>query len=84
MHRAEKLAIFMFRSPRNPESLNLLKPSGPVEACTGIALPLSVQSLSSEENLDFLGYYVILTGTELRTFRKSVLFHLQVPAIQEN
>jgi len=32
-------------------SLNLLEPSGPVQACNGIALPLYICSLNSVENV---------------------------------
>jgi len=38
--RAGNLATFMCRLCRNPGSLNLVEPSGSVEASAGIALPL--------------------------------------------
>ena len=38
--RADNLATFTCRLFRNSESLNLLEPSGPVQACTGIVIPL--------------------------------------------
>jgi len=34
--RADILANFMCRQSRNSEILNLLEPSGPVQACNGI------------------------------------------------
>ena len=39
MHRADNFTTFMCRLLKS-ESLNLLEPSGPVQACNGIALPL--------------------------------------------
>ena len=40
MRRADNLITFMCRLSLNSESLNLLEPLGPVQACKGIALPL--------------------------------------------
>ena len=40
MLRADDLTIFVCRMSRNSGILNLLKPQGPVQACTGTALPL--------------------------------------------
>jgi hypothetical protein len=39
VHRADNLATFMSRLSRNSGSLKLLETSGPVKACTGVALP---------------------------------------------
>jgi hypothetical protein len=39
VHRADNLATFMCRLSRNSGSLNLLEPSGPVQACIGTAVP---------------------------------------------
>jgi hypothetical protein len=36
---ADNLTIFMCRLSRNSGSLNLLEPQGPVQACSGKALP---------------------------------------------
>jgi hypothetical protein len=41
VHRADNLATFVFRFPRNSESHNLLSPEGTVQACNGIALRLA-------------------------------------------
>jgi hypothetical protein len=40
VRRADNLATFMRRSVMKSGSLNLLEPSGPVQPCTGVALPL--------------------------------------------
>ena len=40
MRRADSLTTFLCRLSSNSGSLNLLEPSGPVQACNGIALPL--------------------------------------------
>jgi len=36
---------FMCQLPRNSGSLNILEPIGPVQACTGITLPLTLSLL---------------------------------------
>jgi len=40
VHRVDNLVTCMCRLSRYLGSLNLLEPKGPVQACTGIALPL--------------------------------------------
>ena len=47
MRKADKLATFMCRLSENPGSLNLLEPSGPVWACTGINLPVHTNSYTA-------------------------------------
>jgi hypothetical protein len=37
--RADNLITFVCRFSRKPGSLNILEPSGPVQACIGVALP---------------------------------------------
>jgi len=44
VHRADTLAMFMCQLSRYPGSLNLLEPKGPVQDCTGIALPLEYEA----------------------------------------
>ena len=44
---ADNLTNFMCRLSRNPGSLNLLEPSGPVQASIGIALPYSFSKIIS-------------------------------------
>jgi hypothetical protein len=38
---------------KNPGGLNLLEPSGPVEACNGIALPLFLTEVKKKERIFF-------------------------------
>jgi len=40
MPRADKLTHFLVQIVLKSGNLNLLEPSGPVQACNGIALPL--------------------------------------------
>jgi len=47
MRRADNLTIFTCRVFFKPRSLNLLEFSGPIQACTGIALPFYTQSYAS-------------------------------------
>jgi len=42
VRRADNLTTFMCRLTRNSRSLNLLEPSGPVQASKTIALPFNV------------------------------------------
>ena len=49
--RADTLTTFICRMSKNSGSLNLLQPSGPVQACRGIALPL-------RKEFAFVGLYV--------------------------
>ena len=44
MYRADILAMFVCQLSRNPGSLKLLEPKGPVQACTGIALPVEYET----------------------------------------
>ena len=44
MYRADILAMFVCQLSRNPGSLKLLEPKGPVQACTGIALPVEYEA----------------------------------------
>jgi hypothetical protein len=45
MRRADNLTTFMCQLSRHSGSLNLLEPSGPIQACIGIACFSSVQRL---------------------------------------
>jgi hypothetical protein len=45
--RADKLATFICSFFENPGSLNVLEPLGPIEACTGIALPSACTDLAT-------------------------------------
>jgi hypothetical protein len=53
VHRTGNLAtlIRVCRLSRNSGSLNLLEPSGPVQACNGTALPYFINSTISGKNL---------------------------------
>ena len=42
MRKTDNLTTFMCRLSGNSGSLNLLEPSGPVQACNGIALPFDI------------------------------------------
>ena len=46
MRKADNIATSVCRFSWNVGSLNLLVPSGPVQACNGIALPLPVEELA--------------------------------------
>ena len=46
MRRVDNLNIFLCRLSSKSGSLNLLEPSGPVQACNGIALRLQIHSKS--------------------------------------
>jgi hypothetical protein len=39
-------------------SLNLLEPSGPVQACNGIALPLPLPLLAPSQNSDLYSHFL--------------------------
>jgi hypothetical protein len=45
VRRDDNLATFMYLFSENPGSLNLLEPSGPVQACPGIVLPITFATL---------------------------------------
>ena len=63
MRRADNLTTFMCRFVSKSESLKLLEPSGPVQACNGIALPLP---------LPLPLPYTVMTLTKLRKVQKTV------------
>ena len=44
MRRADDLTMCMCQLSRNPGSLKLLEPKGPVQACTVIVLPLEYEA----------------------------------------
>jgi hypothetical protein len=44
VRRADNLATCMCQLSRNPGSVKLLELKGPVQACTGIALPLKYEA----------------------------------------
>jgi hypothetical protein len=57
------------------ESLNLLGPSGPVKACNGIALPITLSNLRASFSLDL--FKVHLAGKRLTTdadLKKAVIW----------
>jgi hypothetical protein len=61
VHRADNLTIFVCRVSINSEGLNLLGPSGRVQACNGIALPSHITDT-------FMFFYVGRPNVQLTLF----------------
>ena len=54
VRRADNLTTFMCRLPWKSEILNLLEPSGPVQACNGVGLPLRLRQINRYVTSDFV------------------------------